>query len=180
MIVFIAMLLVAAVAAGVLITTATSLQQKVVTIGEESLQEISTQLRFIQVMGENGTEGIVENLSVLARLAAGSDPINLNETLLSISLSNATARLQYAADPDLNNPLLAREYFTVTTNVQGPQSRAGYVNYGDIVTIYMVPPRNISQDEAVRITFVPKRGHVTATEFRTPSLMATMQVVLFP
>src|SRR3990172_4010532 len=83
LIVFVAMLLVAAIAAGVLITTITSLQQKALTTGQETRGEIATHASFVEVSAVDGQDGSLDNLSMIVRLAAGSDAIDLTDALLS-------------------------------------------------------------------------------------------------
>ena len=59
LIVFIAMLLVAAIAAGVLIQTAGSLQEKSLSTGQQARAQISTNARVIEVSASDGRNGNV-------------------------------------------------------------------------------------------------------------------------
>ena len=78
LIVFIAMVLVAAIAAGVLINTAGLLQAQAQQTGQETTAEVSDVLQIGKVVGfEAGGE--LEEVNVTIRLASGSDPINLSE-----------------------------------------------------------------------------------------------------
>lgn len=180
LIVFIAMILVAAISAGVLVTTVTSLQTKSLSVGDEALKDISTYLSFIQITAFNGTDGLLENVSILARLAAGSDAINLNDSLLSLSVSNATSRLEFGGDVNLLEPANAIQYFGVHYEVEGADHSPGYVTRGDIATLLAVFPRNVSSDEIVRISFIPKYGRPSIAEFRTPDIVYNLQTLLYP
>ncbi|PIN68887.1 hypothetical protein COV93_07600 [Candidatus Woesearchaeota archaeon CG11_big_fil_rev_8_21_14_0_20_43_8] len=175
LIIFIAMLLVAAIAAGVLITTVTSLQQKALTTGQETRGEISTHSNFIEVSATDGQDGDLENLSFIMRLAAGSDPIDLNDVLLTISLNNMTGNLRYdpASDPSTTT-------FNVTYQVTGTENRDGFLVRGDVVEVDCIPPRDLIEDESVRITFIPKIGTQSIVEFRSPSVISRQDMVLFP
>ena len=175
LIIFIAMLLVAAIAAGVLITTVTSLQQKALTTGQETRGEISTHSNFIEVSATDGQDGDLENLSFIMRLAAGSDPIDLNDVLLTVSLNNMTGNLRYDASEDPST-----EKFNVTYQVSGTEHRDGFLVRGDVVDIDCIPPRNLVEDESVRITFIPKIGTQSVVEFRTPSVVSKQNVIFFP
>ncbi len=64
LIVFIAMILVAAIAAGVLIQTATSLQNKALLTGMRSKNEVSTALSPIIVYGEYGSNHYIDFLYI--------------------------------------------------------------------------------------------------------------------
>ena len=87
LIVFIAMVLVAAIAAGVLINTAGLLQAQAQQTGQETTAEVSDVLQIGKVVGfENasringeGQNNEIEAINVTVRLASGSDPINLSE-----------------------------------------------------------------------------------------------------
>ncbi|PIN68886.1 hypothetical protein COV93_07595 [Candidatus Woesearchaeota archaeon CG11_big_fil_rev_8_21_14_0_20_43_8] len=173
LIIFIAMLLVAAIAAGVLITTVTSLQQKALTTGQETRSEISTHANFVEVSGSDAQDGDIENLSMIIRLAAGSDPIDLNDVLLTLSLNNMTGNLRYASTASTTE-------FTVTYQVNGTENRAGFLVRGDVIQIDLVPPRDIVEDESIRVTFIPKIGTQSVVEFRTPTVLSRQNMVLFP
>lgn len=180
LIVFIAMLLVAAIAAGVLITTVTSLQQKALTTGQETRGEISTHINFVEVKGADGADGDVENLTSIVKLAAGSDPIDLTDVLLSISLNNGTVNLRYNSSAVNVSNLSLGNWFNVTYEVQGPEFRQGFLTRGDVVTLFTAPPRDIQEDELVRITLIPKVGTQSIVEIRTPTVISRETVFLFP
>jgi flagellin FlaB len=81
LIVFIAMVLVAAIAAGVLINTAGLLQAQAQQTGQETTAEVSDVVQIGKVVGfENGDDDDeIEDVNVTVRLASGSDPINLSD-----------------------------------------------------------------------------------------------------
>ncbi len=180
LIVFIAMLLVAAIAAGVLITTVTSLQQKALTTGAEAKGEISTHLQFVQLSGEDGVDGTIENVTALAKLSSGSDPLDLRSVLVSFSLNNATSNLRYNVSMNFSDPASTTQHFNVSYEVEGSEHRDGFLVRGDVINVIMIPPRDIIEDESVRITFVPKVGTQTLLEFRTPSVIGRQTIFLFP
>ena len=101
LIVFIAMVLVAAIAAGVLINTAGLLQAQAQQTGQETTAEVSNVIEVGKIVGyENasdigtpslGGNGKIEAINASFRLAAGSDAINLSEASYTISTdSNAS------------------------------------------------------------------------------------------
>ncbi|THE62945.1 flagellin [Salinadaptatus halalkaliphilus] len=83
LIVFIAMVLVAAIAAGVLINTAGMLQTQAEATGEESTQQVSDRLEVVSVsgdVGEDAGDNVIDELRFVMAMAPGSDPIDLNQT----------------------------------------------------------------------------------------------------
>jgi flagellin FlaB len=106
LIVFIAMVLVAAIAAGVLINTAGLLQAQAQQTGQETTSEVSDVIQIGKVVGYEYAETPLENnppagdpsapadrwagnreievLNMTVRLASGSDPINLSKASYTV------------------------------------------------------------------------------------------------
>jgi len=86
LIVFIAMVLVAAIAAGVLINTAGLLQAQAQQTGEETTSEVSDVVQVGEIVGHSAAgEENISSVNVSMRLASGSDPINLSQMSYTIS-----------------------------------------------------------------------------------------------
>ncbi len=98
LIVFIAMLLVAAVAAGVLIQTASSLQEKSLATGHEARAQISTNAQVIEVSATDGRDASVNHFEQILSLSPGSDPIKLDDTILTLSTTDTTATMKYRGE----------------------------------------------------------------------------------
>jgi flagellin FlaB len=89
LIVFIAMVLVAAVAASVIMQTAENLQQRAYAVGKQTIRDVSTGLRVIGVTGYTDVNKTkLEYLAIAITPRAGSYDIDLNKTLLYIQLDN--------------------------------------------------------------------------------------------
>ena len=61
LIIFITLILVAAVAIGVLIQTASSLQSKSLDVGRQSLEKVTTDIIIIQVYAKGTNDGYITN-----------------------------------------------------------------------------------------------------------------------
>ena len=81
LIVFIAMVLVAAIAAGVLINTAGFLQSKGAATGEEASAQVSNRIDVVSAYG-NVTGEAVDYANLTVRQAAGADNINLSKSTI--------------------------------------------------------------------------------------------------
>jgi flagellin FlaA/flagellin FlaB len=81
LIVFIALVLVAAIAAGVLINTAGFLQSKSQETGESSTNQVTNRLQVVSETGDVLNEQ-VEQVNLTVSLAPGADPVNLNNTTI--------------------------------------------------------------------------------------------------
>ena len=90
LIVFIAMVLVAAIAAGVLINTAGLLQAQAQQTGEETTAEVSNVVEINQIIGEDNTsDGRIDILNASVRLASGAEPVNLSETSYTVETNGS-------------------------------------------------------------------------------------------
>lgn len=286
LIIFIALLLVAAVAAGVLIQTAGSLQERALTTGDQAKGQISTNVRVMEVSATDGRDGSLEEVEEIMKLSPGSDAIKLEQTLLTMNTFDRTATLTYRGtdgtyERDINegfytlkdetlgnvsntsNFTLSEDYdldgvednvtldtngqlsfsfsdgntltvtdfncsgsshditgtytisgsdevreisasgscgndytapaeinvtpkrigegfFTVEYLQRGNNPVDGNLQTGDVIKVYYEAPRAMTEDEEIRINFVPKIGTPTLTQFITPEVISTERLYLYP
>ena len=89
MIVFIALILVAAVASTIIIKTAEELQQNAESTSDDTRKEISGKVNIVQVI-VNGTDGTeIKSLAVTAKIAAGSSDVQVQDIEWVITCNNA-------------------------------------------------------------------------------------------
>jgi flagellin FlaB len=93
MIVFIALILVAAVAAAVIIQTAEKLQQNAQSTGEDTTDEMSGKVQILNVFVNDGAT----SYEVYFRLAAGSDDTADEGILWQVSCDDGAGAFQYIA-----------------------------------------------------------------------------------
>jgi len=105
LIIFIATILVAAVAAGVLISTSGILQQRALITGQEARKKITNSVEIISIVAHgNRTDESLNNFEILVRLDAGSDPLQMKTFDISYIGPNDDASANLARG-DLNtNP----------------------------------------------------------------------------
>jgi len=89
LIVFIAMVLIAAVAASVLINTSETLQSRAKTVGTATIREVSAGIAIEQVTGyTNPQKSLIQYLAIQVRPRAGSKDIDLSLCTLSVLHNN--------------------------------------------------------------------------------------------
>lgn len=174
LIIFIALLLVAAVAAGVLIQTSGSLQQRALSTGSDATAQISTQAVVLEVSALDGSNGAVDNFSVIMKLAPGSDSLNLDDATMSLSSQNSTQTFSYT------NGSESTSTFSVSYWQQGSNNQVGRLVPGDVVEVRIIGEREFNEEESLRLSFVPKVGTPTRIEFAVPDVVTTNRVYVYP
>ncbi|MFC4542660.1 archaellin/type IV pilin N-terminal domain-containing protein [Halosolutus amylolyticus] len=101
LIVFIAMVLVAAIAAGVLINTAGSLQSQASDTGTETQQAVANQIEVVHAYGvtnyEAGTTDAsqVDEINLVVKKSAGSDVIDMTSLTVQYTSEGTSDTLEY-------------------------------------------------------------------------------------
>jgi len=95
MIVFIAMILVAGIAASVLVSTSNTIQIQALSTGQQTTKEVASGLSVFEITGKvNGTNDLY-NLSITVKARPGSGNIDLNNTYILISDGTTKSLLRY-------------------------------------------------------------------------------------
>jgi flagellin FlaB len=111
LIIFIAMVLVAAVAAAVLIQTSGILQQKAQSTGKQSTQEVSSNLMIKNIEGvraknaSSDTSATIDMLKLSVGLNVGSSPVDVNQVVISITDGTIAHNLVYAGNEKTYNAM---------------------------------------------------------------------------
>lgn len=185
LIIFIAMILVAAIAAGVLVQTATSLQNKALLTGERSKSQVSTSVRPLLIYTEDGSTGNnIEFFYIKAKLVPGSDAIKLGDMLIEFDLKNATSDMEYnnslSSCTSLTNETNVTSTFFVETLIQGSNYADGYLQRGDILKICFESPRPVEEDESVSVSIIPKIGNPSIIDMSLPDIITEHRITIYP
>lgn len=95
MIVFIAMVLVAGIAASVLIQTSTTLESQASSTGRETTLEVGSGVAIHAIEGYAATGSDISKLAVMIRPRSGTEEIDISHTIIEISNTNKKVVLNY-------------------------------------------------------------------------------------
>jgi flagellin FlaB len=183
LIIFIAMILVAAVAASVLIATTSKLQNKALDTGKMTTNEVGTSLSAVEVYGENGTEGNdIDYFYETIKLAAGSEPIRFADLLMTMSLSSTSRDYTYDGTVNCDGAWagLSQTKYGVKYQIQGSSYSNSYLNKGDVVKLCWQAPISVNESSDLKITLIPKVGSNLVVETTTPDLMVDRRITVYP
>ena len=176
LIVFIAMVLVAAIAAGVLINTAGFLQTKSQATGEESTSQVSNRVNVVDATGNVTNDGTVDLINISVMRSAGSDNINLSRSTIQWIGPNEATTLTYQSN--ISN-LTAAEFNTteirnVDTNkvLTDEDSRAKIT-----IDAGAVSDNDLSEGAEVQLTITTQYGSQTQYVINVPESLQDKQAV---
>ncbi|MCL7411679.1 MAG: flagellin [Methanosarcinaceae archaeon] len=186
LIIFIAMVLVAAVAAAVLIQTSGVLQQKAQATGKETVQEVASNLEITQIVGAvNANNDNFTAINITMKVMAGAKPIDISQFVLALQdKTDRTDGITYNISTSTAN----KDEFRVfelrdddeSLNALGTSDTV--INSGDLIYISIIPGSlTFPTREPVRIEIKPEYGASVVMEFTTPSSYGTNEnVILYP
>ncbi len=185
LIIFIALLLVAAVAAGVLINTAGTLQEKALTTGKQATAMIATHAEVVEVSAVDASStsnNDIENFSVIMKLSPGSDKIKFSDVTITFSTLSETQTMiiDSSTTGDFVDPANDNGTFGVEYLQKGSNWASGNLQKGDVVRINFDSQSSIGSDQPIRFSFIPKIGSPTLTSFNTPDVMSATREYLYP
>ena len=191
MIVFIAMVLVAGIAASVLIQTSTTLESQAMATGQQTTDEVAGGIAVFDIEGHVATD--LDGISITVRPRAGSPEIDLNETIMILSDGTTKTLLSYdfadsahfnstvsIADGDVfgfSYDDLEKEEFGIMVLEDADTSCSQYtpvINRGDKVMLFVdciecFGDSGIAERTEVFGYIYPEHGSPGVISFRAPS-----------
>jgi flagellin FlaB len=182
LIVFIAMILVAAVAAAVLIQTSGVLQQKAQQTGKEATSEVASNMKVTSVVGTTDSgNNYTQQLDVTLELAAGGSSIDFSKVVIKYINESSTKILNLQTDASAGATGALFNYSEVRTGAGNPNN---VLQSGDlaIVTLNLT---QMGQDLYPRkkgtIQLIPESGTMVIKDVVAPATFGdSVQVQLFP
>jgi len=177
LIVFIAMVLVAAIAAGVLINTAGLLQTQAEATGEETQQQVSDRLQIQSATGgvdeDAGDSGEVEDVTVTVTKSPGADDIDLEEVtyefvtndgvITGVVGESGSSIGEITQDTDDNVITDRSDRYTLQFDADTADEGLG--------------EDNLEPGDSVQLTLTTAAGASTVTELRVPDSLVDREAV---
>ena len=190
LIIFIALVLVAAVAAGVLINTAGFLQSSAESTGSEAQSQVSNQIDVVSASGGVGDDA-VDNVTVAVKKSPGSDPIDLEDSTIQFTSDNDDITLVHDSvnegDGDEENNVFSTSAITdssdtvlantsdrveVTVHMNNEDGEIDSENGNNIDADALDP------DSGVTLRIVDQSGATTVYGVNVPSPLGDRDVVM--
>ena len=187
LIIFIAMVLVAGIAASVLVQVANTLQMQALYTGQETIDEVATGVAVLDVEG-HVTGSAIDKLVIGIRGRAGSGDIDLSETIIELANNESKMILTYDSTQHNTSPTngsvfdasafgLSADNFgiIVLEDADGSCDTAAtpIINKGDFVLLTVNTSVTFSPGLAVRCDIwgnvIPEVGSWGIISFRTPA-----------
>ena len=180
LIIFIALILVSAIAAAVLISTASSFQSKAFDVGRQAEEKITTAVEVVQVKVSNVSDGAINGTAVdtyamRVRLQSGSVPVKLDDLTVSVDTASNSQVLNFINGAGT----ITRFNVTYLTN-SGTAQQAGYILPGELVELNVPAEADVAEQESFDMQILNKNGAPVPIAITTPSAMVSESVSLYP
>jgi flagellin FlaB len=186
MIIFIAMVLVAGIAAYIILSTGSQLEIKSSTTGRQTIEDVSTGLKISTIEAHN-TSGMIDKVVIIITPQSGSPEIGLDETIIEISNTTIKCILNYSSSYRVNGTAGVADIFQVNAFSSSASEFGLIVIKDDDYSCCQNLPM-LTRDDSVMFTLntsaifggipenvniqgdiMPEEGSWTIIQFRTPS-----------
>lgn len=169
MIIFIAAILVSAMAASVLIQTANQVREQAQSTGDQAIRSIATGMQVIEAVGESNQAGTcIGALKLYVRLNAGSEPIDISHLAISITGGATSTVLSYSEE----GPDALSFGASVVKDVSGMFTPSHAMGYGDLVQIDIgeIGGAEITllPSHTIQVKLIPSMGMPTSLRLTAP------------
>jgi flagellin-like protein len=175
LIIFIALVLVAAVAAGVLINTSGLLQAQAEDTGADAQAQVGNQIEVVSANGDvDSGNDEVDNVTLVVKKSAGSDPIDLSQATVQYTSDSASATLTF----DSNNASTAT--FAVN-DTEGDNDAEPVLENSDKLVVFInadaIDSGGIAAGEQVELQLVDQSGASTFYGVNVPDVLTGKEYV---
>lgn len=182
MIVFIAMVLVAAVAAAVLISTANQVREQATTTGTQAINGVSAGFNKVGVVGYIAADNKLASLNITLRLAAGSPNIYMTNVVVKVVYLDNDKTLTFSSVTPTT--WSTKFYGDLSYEAQSGFDADFTVKDGDLLNIQVggiggtAWDLNIGNLQNVEVQIIPGFGQPTLIQVNTPEVFLATYTTL--
>jgi flagellin FlaB len=181
MIIFIAMILVSAVAASVLIGTANKVREQAQNTGNQAINNVASGFVVQDVTGTVKSDyTAITDLTVQMRLQAGSPPINMDLVSIQFISNSENKMLTFVAGSGVahGGAVGGTSYAANNTDSTATWATNNHVvGQGDLISV-TITGLTLGLSVPATVKIIPSYGTSTLVSFVTPSYLATGLVEL--
>ncbi len=184
LIIFISMVLVAAVAAAVLIYTTGALQQKATKTSKEATQQISSNIIVEQVLGDRQTtaNSDIQDLKIRIKPDVGTTSIDLRQVIITLWDKDYQYDLNYSATGAFNRTFTAS---AVRDEDGSFNASTPVLNSGDLVVLMVnqssITPITLPTRKTFWLSLNQELGQAVNLEITTPNSFGVYRYIqLYP
>lgn len=191
MIMFIATVLVAAMAASTFIAIAEQVTEQAETTGQQALTEVATRYEVVAMLADYNEWGEasgqrldqVQRLQLLIRLGPGSPPANLSSLIITVTGQDGAATLTWDSAATNATEAGANNYALTLIQDSSGEFPNGTIVRGDLLQVDILVGNNgsaldLDLAEELDVTLVPGRGSTTTASTVLPHVQTTRFAVL--
>ena len=181
LIIFIALILVAAIAAGVIIQTSTSLQGKSLTVGKETQSKILSEIDLVDAYFQGTADGKIgkdDNLLMSLRLGPGSEPIQIEDLIVKLEGKLISQTVTETINSSSFNKYKNFNY-TYLSN-EGSPTVEGFIVSSDLIEFNITLDEKIDSAERFDIIILSREGTKRFYSLKTPSGFFRDKTQIFP
>jgi archaeal flagellin FlaB len=183
LIIFIAMVLVAAIAAAVLISTSGILQQRAMATGKESISQVSSNIVVVSITGySNSNLTDIDNVTIAVTAAAGAGRIDMRYLLLRVANSDNETYLSYSSENLSAGTFMA-------TSLRDPSnlfsSTSPVIDGSSLIRLWFLassqtPPIHLPPRMKLHLELIPEHGATITIDTVMPAAFSTAVVNIYP
>ncbi|RDD52550.1 hypothetical protein BA065_01130 [Nanoarchaeota archaeon NZ13-N] len=185
LIVFIALVLTAAIAAFLITQTTVATQSKAAAVADQARERTGTTLEVVRVEGFVNTDsassnyGKIDRYILYVRLAPGSSPINLDTTTILYYTANGRETLTYGSNQTDETALATADgKFYKLTKYSSEKGTDNILEAGELLALGAMVNYTLGTSDWWRLSIVPKEGQPAEVYGIAPDVFVGNVIVL--
>lgn len=178
--IFISIIFVVTLAAGVILQTSLDLQSKALLTASKAKDSVATTVSVRNIFGQDGTTGPLDELYLDVQILAGSSEVALDQLGIKVESNSQSNSYTYGSNVSTcTASSTSAGTFDVEYILESTGNTPGYLQQGDIARICL-SSFNITENQNLLLTLSPKTGQLSMVEFSTPAVFETKSVSIYP